>query len=114
MGDQWEARASAMENTQEKLEHNISKMRGQLARLTSLFEDMTVQPRGPSPLPNQQVPRPFVQTTSYLPRETDRPNLRQPRPTAPSAFVTTSRHADQQSGSGGKSSRRKIDKDKLR
>ena len=76
MGDQWEARASAMENTQEKLEHNIREMRGQLARLTSLFEDMTVRPRGPSPLPNQQVPRPFVQTTSYQPHRIDCPNLR--------------------------------------
>ena len=53
MGYQWEARVSAMENTQEKLEHNIRKMEGHLARLTSLFEDMVVHPRGPSPLPNQ-------------------------------------------------------------
>ena len=60
MGDQWEARVSAVENTQEKLEHNIREMEGQLARLTSLFEDMTVHPRGPSPLSNQQVPRPFI------------------------------------------------------
>ena len=52
MGDQWEARVSAMENTQEKLEHNIREMEGQLARLTSLLEDMIVHPRGPSPWPN--------------------------------------------------------------
>ena len=39
MGDQWEARLNAMENAQDKL---IQEMRGQLARLTSLFEDMTV------------------------------------------------------------------------
>ena len=45
MGDQCEARLSAMENTQEKLEHNIREMEGQLARLTSLFEDMAVRPR---------------------------------------------------------------------
>ena len=77
MGDQWEARVSAMENTQERLEHNIREMEEQLARLTSLFEDMAVHPRGPSPLPNRQVPRPFVQTTSHLPRRTDRPSLRQ-------------------------------------
>ena len=56
MGDQWEARVSAMENTQKKLEHNIREMEGQLARLTSLFKDMAVHPRGSSPLPNQQVP----------------------------------------------------------
>ena len=56
MGDQLEARFSAMENIQEKLEHNIREMEGQLARLTSLFEGMAIRPRGPSPLPNQQVP----------------------------------------------------------
>ena len=55
MGDQWETRVNAMENTQEKLEHNIREMERQLARLTSLFEDMTVHPRGPLPLSNQWV-----------------------------------------------------------
>ena len=54
MGDQWKARVNAMENIQEKLEHNIREMEEQLARLTSLFEDMAVHPRGPSPLPNQR------------------------------------------------------------
>ena len=57
MGDQWEAGVSAMKNTQEKLEHNIREMEGQLARLTSLFKDhiqtKVVHPRGPSLLPNQ-------------------------------------------------------------
>ena len=102
MGDQWEARLSAMENIQENFEHNLREMEEQLARLTSLFEDMTVHPRGPLPLPNQWVSRPFIQTTSHLPREIDRPSLRQPRPTAPPIFVATSRHADQPSGSRGK------------
>ena len=102
MRDQWEARVSAMKNTQEKLEHNLREMEEHLAKLTSLFKDMTVHPRGPSPLPHQQVLRPSMQTTSYPPHGTDRPNLRQPRPTAPPIFVATSRHADQQSGSGGK------------
>ena len=73
MEDRWEARLSAIENIQEKFEHNIREMEGQLARLTSLFEDMTVHPRDPSPLPNQRVPRPFIQTTSHLPRGTDSP-----------------------------------------
>ena len=114
MGDRWEARLSAMENIQEKFEHNIREIEEQLARLTSLFENMAVHPRGPSPLPHQQVPRPSVQTTNYLPHRTDRPNLRQSRPTAPPAFVATSRHVDQPSSSRGKPSRRKIDKDKLR
>ena len=41
MGDQWEARLSAMENVQEKF---IRKMEEQLARLTNLFEDMAVHP----------------------------------------------------------------------
>ena len=57
MGDQWEARLSAMENAQEKL---IKEMKEQLTGLTNLFEDMTVHPRGPTPLSNQQVPRPFI------------------------------------------------------
>ena len=110
MGDQWEARLNAMENAQDKL---IQEMRGQLARLTSLFEDMTVHPQGPSPSPNQRVSRPFVQTTSHLTRETYRPNLRQSIPTAPPVFIATSRHADQSSGSRGQPSRRKIDRDNL-
>ena len=46
-----------MENIQEKFEHNIQEVEEQLARLTSLFEDMAIHPRGPSPLPNQRVPR---------------------------------------------------------
>ena len=53
MGDRWEARLSAMENTQEKLEQNLRKVEEQLAKLTSLFEDMIVHLRGPSPLPSQ-------------------------------------------------------------
>ena len=76
MGDQWEARLSVMENIQENFEHNLREMEEQLARLTSLFENMAIHPRGPSPSPHQQVPQPSVQTTNYLPRETDRPNLR--------------------------------------
>ena len=43
MGDQWEAQLSALEDVQEKL---IREMKEQLTRLTSLFEDMTVHPRG--------------------------------------------------------------------
>ena len=44
MGDHWEARLSAMENTQEKFGRNIREMEEQLARLTNLFEDMVVHP----------------------------------------------------------------------
>ena len=94
MGDQWEARIDAIENIKEEFGHDIREIKERLARLTSLFEDhikiKVVHPRGPSPLPNQQVPRPFVQTTSYLPRETDWPRLRQPRPTTLLAFMATS------------------------
>ena len=83
-----------------------------------MFEDHikteAVHPRGPSPLPNQQVPRPFFQTTSYLPRGTDRPNLQQPRPIAPSVFMATSRPVDRSNGLKGKLSGQKIDKDKPR
>ena len=57
MGDQWEARISAIESIQEEFEHDIRKIKERLAGLTSLFEDHikieTVHPRGPSPLPNQ-------------------------------------------------------------
>ena len=85
MGDQWEAQIGAIENIQKKFECNIQEMDEQLAKLTNLFEDHIqteiVRLRGPSPLPNQQVPRPFVKTTSHLPCEAHRPNLRQPMPT---------------------------------
>ena len=64
MGDQWEARISAVENIQEEFGQNIREIRERLARLTSLFEDHikteAMHPRGPSPLPNQQVPRLFI------------------------------------------------------
>ena len=116
MGDRLEAWISAIENIQEEFEHDIWEVKEHLAILTSLFEDyiktQAVLPWGPSPLPNLQVPRPFVQTTSYLPRRTDCPNLRQPIPTAPPAFVATSRPANQLSGSRDKLNRQKIDKDK--
>ena len=114
MGDRWEPRLSVMENIQEKFERNIREMKKQLPRLTSLFEDMAVHPRGPLPLPNQWVPRPFIQTMSHLPCGIDRPNLRQPTPTAPPAFMTTSRPTNQPSNSRGKPNRQKIDKNKPR
>ena len=93
-------------------------VKGWLARLTNLFEDHiqteAVHPQGSSSSPNQQVPRPFVQTTSHLPREIDCPKLRQPMPTAPPAFMATSRPADRPSDSRSKPSGQKIDKDKPR
>ena len=116
MGDRLEARISAIENIQEECKHDIREVKEHLARLTSLFEDhiktQTVHSRGQSPLPNQQVPRPFVQTTSYLPRRTDCLDLRQPRPIAPPAFRTTSRPADLLGASRGKPNGQKIEKDK--
>ena len=114
MGDRRKVRLSAIENIQEKFKHNIQEMEEQLARLTSLFEDMAIHPRGPSPLPNQWVPQPFTQTISHLPRKTNRPNLWRPTPTAPPTFMTTSRPADQPSDSRNKHCRQKIDKDKPR
>ena len=39
MGDQWEARISAIENIQEEFGHNIREIKERLARLISLFED---------------------------------------------------------------------------
>ena len=59
MGDQWEARISAIENIQEEFGHDILEIKERLARLTSLFEGHikteAVHPQGPSLLPNQQV-----------------------------------------------------------
>ena len=118
MRDQWGARIGAIENIQEEFGHDIREIKEPLARLTSLFEDHikteAMHPWGPSPLPNQQVPRPFVQTTSYLPCRTDRPNLRQPRPTVSLAFKTTSRPVDLPSTSRGKPNGQNIEKDKPR
>ena len=106
MEDRLEARISAIEDIQEELEHDIREIKERLVRLISLFKDHVkievVHPRGPSPLPNQQVPRPFVQTMSYLPRRTNRPSLRQPTPIAPPTFMATSRPIGQSSDSKGK------------
>ena len=78
MGDRLEARLSAIENIQKEFGHEIREVKEHLAKLTSLLEDyirtQTLHPQRPSP--NQQVSRPFARTTSYLPRRTDRPNLR--------------------------------------
>ena len=118
MGDRLEARISAIKNIQEECRHDIREVKKHLAKLTSLFEDhiktQTVHSRGQSPSPNQQVPRPFVPTTSYLPRRTDSPNLRQPRPTAPPVFRTTSRPTDLPGTSKGKTNGQKFEKDKPR
>ena len=118
MRDRWEARIDAIESIQKEFGHDIQEIKERLTRLTSLFKDHikteAMHPRGPSPLPNQRVPRPSVQTTSYLPRKTNCPSLRQPTPTASSAFMATSRTTDQLSGSMGKPSRQMIDKDKPR
>ena len=118
MGDQWEVRIGAIEKIQEEFGHGIREIKERLTRLTSLLEEHirteVVHPRGPSPLPNRQVPRPFVQATSYLPRETDRPNLRQPRLTALPASKISSRPVDRSNGSKGKLRGQKIEKDKPR
>ena len=59
MGDRWEVRTNAMENTQKEFRHDIRLMREQLIRLTNLFENhiktKAMHPRGRSPSPNQQV-----------------------------------------------------------
>ena len=69
MGDQREARIKAIKNIQEEFGHDIREIKERLVRLTSLFENHikteAVHPRGPSPLPNQQVPRPFIQIMSH-------------------------------------------------
>ena len=98
MGDQLEARISAVEDIQEEFRHDIRDIKEQLAKLTSLFEDyiktQAVLPRGPSPVPTQYAsrpsPRPFIPTTNHLPHGIGCPDLWQPMPTAPPAFVATS------------------------
>ena len=122
MGDRWESRISAVENTQEEFEHDIREVKEHLARLTSLFEDyiktQAVLPRGPSPVPTQYAshpsPRPFIPTTNHLLHGIGHPDLRQPMPTTPPAFLAISRPVDQPNDSRGKPSRQKIDKDKPR
>ena len=117
MRDQWEVRISAIENIQEEFGHDIREIKERLAKLTDLFEHhikiVAAHPRNPSLLPNQQVPRPFIQTTSHLPNGTHRPNLRQPMPTTPPTFMATSRPIDQPSGSRGKPNGQKTGKDKI-
>ena len=53
MGDQLEARISAIESIQEEFGHDIREIKEQLAKLTKLVEDCAeakvVQPRNPSP-----------------------------------------------------------------
>ena len=57
MGDQWEARISAIKNIQEEFGHDILEIKERLARLTNLFEEHiqaeAMHLHGPSPLPNQ-------------------------------------------------------------
>ena len=64
MGDQLEARISAVEDIQEEFGHDIREMKEQLAILTSLFEDyiktQAVLPQGPSPMPTQYASRPSL------------------------------------------------------
>ena len=78
MENRLEARINDIENIKEEFRHDIREMREQLVRLTNLFENhietVVVHLRDPSPLPNQQVPRPFTQTTSHLSCGTYRPN----------------------------------------
>ena len=107
MGDRLKARISTIENIQEEFGHDIREVKEHLARLTSLFEDyiktQTVLPRGLSPMPTQYAsclsPRPFIPTTNHLPQGIDCLNLRQPMPTAPPAFMETSRSVNQPNSS---------------
>ena len=117
-----EARISAIENIQEEFRYDIREVKEYLARLTSLFEDyiktQAVLPRGPSPVPTQYAscpsPRPFIPTMNHLSHGIGHLDLQQLMPTAPPAFVATSRPANQPSGSRGKPNGQRIDKDKPR
>ena len=72
MGDQLEARISAIECIQEEFEHDIREIKEQLVRLTKLIEDhaeaRVVQPRESSP----SVPRYFPH---YFPHPNPRPYI---------------------------------------
>ena len=68
----------------------------------------------PTQYASRPSPRPFIPTRNHLPHGIGRPNLRQPMPTAPPAFMATSQPVYQPSGSRCKPSRQNIDKDKLR
>ena len=117
-----EARINAVEDIQEEFGHDIRETKERLARLTSMFEDyiktQAVLPQGPSPVPTQYAshlsPRSYIPTMSHLPHGIGRPNLRQPMPTTPSAFMATSRPVNQSSGSRGKPNGQETDKDKPR
>ena len=68
----------------------------------------------PTQYASHPSPRPFIPTTNHLQLGIGRPDLQQPMPTAPPTVTATSRPADQPSGSKGKPSRQKINKDKPR
>ena len=57
MEDRWKARINVIENIQEEFGHDIREIKGQLAKLTDLFENhikiVTAHPRDPLLLPNQ-------------------------------------------------------------
>ena len=82
MGDQFEARISAIESIQKEFGHDIREIKKQLARLTKLVEDhaenKVVQPRESSPLVTQLShhfvpypnPRPYISITNNVSNET--------------------------------------------
>ena len=115
MGDRLKTQSSAIENIQEEFGHDIREVKEHLARLTNMSEDyiktQAVLPRGLSPMSTQYAsrprPQPFIPTTNHLPHGIGRPNLRQPMPTAPPAFMATSQPVDQPSVSKGKYSGQK-------
>ena len=115
MGDQWKARIAAIENIQEEFGRDIQEIKEQLVRLTSVwgpYQDRGnassrpitfAKPTGPSTIHPDEKPSA---------RETRRPNLRQPIPIAPSAFMAASWPVDQPSGSKGKPNGQKTNKDR--
>ena len=87
MGDQLEARISAIERIQEEFGHDIREIKEQLARLTKLVEDnvkaRVVQPQESSPSVPQLFPhsfphpnsRPYILVVNNVSNETYHPNL---------------------------------------
>ena len=128
MGDQLEARISAIECIQEEFGYDIREIKEQLARLTKLIEDRAearvVQPREFSPsvprfsphcFPNPNS-RPYIPAMNKVSNKTYRPNLCTSMhvPVITSAGVRMSRFVNQSSSSRDQPKRQKVSKDRTR
>ena len=116
MGDQLEARISAIESIQKEFGHDIREIKEQLARLTKLVEDCAeakvVQPRNSSP-PNL---RPCFSAANNVSNRAYHPNLclSMQAPMTKPAGVRMSRPVNQSSSLRDQPKGQKISKDRTR